>query len=147
MTLESKLPNKQPDVSDAEDDLHQALRHALTPPPLPVGFRTQLLARVQSEQLADLQRHRQQLDQEYQRERQRLQADYRRLRRDRLGLIVASAFAAGVCMSLLLPWIYSLVGSQDSVSVALVVAVMTLALGTGVCLERFGKPGLPGFGP
>ena len=147
MSHDSNLLHQEHALPDETGALHPALQRALTPPPLPVDFRARLMARVQSEQVADLQARRQQLRLDYELERQQLQADYRRLRRDHLGLIVASAFAAGVCMSLLLPWIYSLVGSQDSVSVALVVAVMTLALGTGVCLERFGKPGLPGFGP
>lgn len=74
-----------------------------------------------------------------------MQADYRHLRRDRLALIIASAFAAGVCMSLLLPGLYSLVGNESAVSVALVATVIALALGLSVWLQRFGKPELPGF--
>lgn len=146
MTHEPKLPNQEQPVLDEADALHRALQQALPAPHLPASFRTHLLARVQTEQLADLQARRRQLVLEHQRERQQLQADYRRQRRDRLAMIVASAFAAGVCASQLLPGLYALLGGETSVSVALVALVMVLALGAGIWLERFGKPGLPGLG-
>jgi hypothetical protein len=62
-----------------------------------------------------------------------------------LALVVASAFAAGVCVSLLLPWLYSLVDSAAYVSLPLVTLVIVLALGAGAWLERFGKTALPGL--
>lgn len=146
MTHEPALQALQQPLQDETDSLHRALRQALVPPHLPAGFRAQLLARVQTEQVADLQARRQQLDIDYQRERQQLQANYRRLRRDRLALIVAGAFSAGVCVSLLLPWLYAMLGAETSTSAGLVALVMTLALGAGLWLERSGRPGLPGFG-
>ncbi len=141
---------KQPIATDAAtlDDtalLERALQRALQPPALPAGFRTQLLARVQGEQLADLESRRQQLALDYEGQRQQLHADYLRLRRNQLALIVASAFAAGVCVSLLLPWFYSLVDSVAYVSLPLVTLVVVLALGAGAWLERFGKTDLPGL--
>lgn len=141
MTDDSSPPN--PTLATPCDAalLERALQQALPPPELPAGFRSQLLARVQSEPLADLQARRLELDREYERQRQQLRADYVSLRRDRLALIVASAFAAGVCMSLLLPWFYRLLGSESAVSVALAAAALALALGTSIWLERLGKPG------
>lgn len=146
MTHETTLPARQQPLPDETDVLHSALQQALPAPDLPASFRTRLLARVQSEQLADMAARRRQLDLDYQRERQQLQADYRQLRRDRLALIVAGAFSAGVCVSLLLPWLYALLGGETSVSAGLVALVMVLALGFAAWIERFGKPELPGLG-
>jgi hypothetical protein len=104
------------------------------------------MERVQGEQMAELESRRLLLAQEYERQRQQLRADYVNLRRDRLAMIVASTFAAGVCVSLLLPWLYSAVDSTDSLNLGLVALVIVLALGLSVWIERYGKPELSGFG-
>ncbi len=125
--------------------LERALQQALQPPALPDGFRARLTARLQSEQTAALAARRQQLAHEYEQQRQQLRADYVRLRRDRLAIIIASSFAAGVCVSLLLPWLYRLVGSTDSVSLTLAALASISALVAGIWLESFGRPKLPGL--
>jgi hypothetical protein len=145
MTDDLHLPNQTQAPTDAPDPLHRALRQALVPPTLASGFRSDLMAAIERDQLADLQPRRQALSLEYERLRQQLHADYIRLRRNQLALVVASAFAAGVCVSLLLPWLYSLVDSAAYVSLPLVTLVIVLALGAGAWLERFGKTALPGL--
>lgn len=146
MTDDSSPPNPtRPPTQDAAL-LERALQQALVPPELPAGFRSRLMARVQGEQMAALESRRLELAQEYERQRQQLRADYVSLRRDRLAMIVASAFAAGVCVSLLLPWLYGAVGSADSLNLGLVALVIVLASGVSVWVERYGRPELPGFG-
>ncbi|MEI8030608.1 MAG: hypothetical protein WCH35_12580 [Comamonadaceae bacterium] len=145
MTDELHLPGEAEASADASDPLHRALRQALVPPTLPGGFRSRLMIAIEHDQLADLQARRQALSLEYERQRQQLHADYLRLRRNQLALIVASAFAAGVCVSLLLPWLYSLVDSVAHVSLPLVTLVVVLALAAGAWLQRFGKTDLPGL--
>lgn len=145
MTDDSSPPNPTCPPTLNAALLEHALQQALPPPELPAGFRSRLMARVQGEQMAELESRRLELAQEYERQRQQLRADYVNLRRDRLAMIVASAFAAGVCVSLLLPWLYGLVGSENSVSLELTALVIMLALWAGAWVESFGTPKLPGL--
>lgn len=145
MTDDSNPPNPTCPPTLNAALLERALQQALPPPELPAGFRSRLMARVQGEQMAELESRRLELAQEYERQRQQLRADYVSLRRDRLAMIVASAFAAGVCVSVFLPWLYSAVGSADSLNLGLTALAIMLALWAGTWVESFGAPKLPGL--
>ncbi|MEI7536936.1 MAG: hypothetical protein WCJ76_06975 [Comamonadaceae bacterium] len=87
----------------------------------------------------DLEARRFYVEVEYQREIQRLQSGYVQLRRHSLAVVIASTFAAGVCASLLVPWLYDQMGSDLSLTMPFVAAVIGAAAGASVWIERFGR--------
>ena len=118
--------------------IDRALRQIIVPPSLPPGFRSKLMAIASTDGL-QLETRRFDLAVEHQREIQRLQSGYVQLRRHSLALVIASTFAAGVCASLLLPWLYKQAGSDLSLTMPLVAAVIGAAAGASSGLERFGR--------
>ena len=118
--------------------IDRALRQIIVPPSLPPGFRSKLMAIASNDGL-QLEARRFDLATEYQGEIQRLQSGYVQLRRHSLALVIASTFAAGVCASLLLPWLYKQAGSDLSLTMPLVAAVIGAAAGASIWIERFGR--------
>jgi hypothetical protein len=124
------------------DSLDRALRQIIVPPSVPPDFRSKVMAMIQSD-VSDLEARRSELQAQYQREVERLQSGYVQLRRDRLAAVIASTFAMGVCASLLGPWLYEQVGSDVSLTLPLVAAVIGMAAGASVWIERFGRVARP----
>ena len=118
--------------------IDRALRQIIVPPSLPPGFRSKLMA-IASNHGLQLETRRFDLAVEHQGEIQQLQSAYVQLRRHSLAVVIASTFAAGVCASLLLPWLYKQAGSDLSLTMPLVAAVIGAAAGASIWIERFGR--------
>jgi hypothetical protein len=119
--------------------LDLALRRILVPPSVPPGLASKVMAIALNDAL-DLEARRLQLEAEYQTESRRLQSGYVQLRRQSLAAVIASSFATGVCASLLVPRLYDQVGTDISLTLPLVAAVIGAAAGASVWIERFGRP-------
>ncbi len=122
----------------ADNALDRALDAALAPPPLPTGFRTQLMALVQSQSLHDLQTRRLALEEEHRRALQGLHAGHVQLKRNTLALVVVIAFTAGACANLVLPWLSLFTGVSSPVMVPLLAVVIGMGTGFRVWWERLG---------
>lgn len=128
--------------------LHGALQQALTAPPLPEGFRARVMTQVLNEQLQQVEARRLALELEHADAMQKLRRGHVLLQRDTLALITVSAFAAGTCASLAVPWLQEAFHLDSAVTVPLIALVIGLASGASAWVERFGKPGqLFGVGP
>ena len=128
--------------STGHDSLDRALRQIIPPPSVPPDFRSRMMAMIRND-VSDLQTRRCDLQAQHQREVERLQKSYVQLRRDSLAAVIASTFAMGVCASLLGPWLYDQVGSDVSLTMPLVAAVIGMAAGASVWIERFGRAARP----
>ena len=121
--------------------LDLALQHALRPPPLPAGFRSQLLSAVLQETVRDVESQKRALDLEYAQSLQRLHGGHVRLQRDTLALILVVAFAAGACANLALPWLQNLLDIDTAVTAPMLALVTGLGAGASVWWDRLARPG------
>ncbi len=128
--------------STGPDSLDRALRQVIAPPSVPTEFRSKVMAMIQND-VSDLETRRCDLQAQHQREAERLQSGYVQLRRNSLAAVIATTFAMGVCASLLGPWLYDQVGSDVSLTMPLVAAVIGMAAGASVWIERFGRAARP----
>ena len=128
--------------STGHDSLDRALRQIIPPPSVPPDFRSRMMAMIRND-VSDLQTRRCDLQAQHQRAVERLQSSYVQLRRDSLAAVISTAFAMGVCASLLGPWLYDQVGSDVSLTMPLVAAVIGMASGASVWIERFGRAARP----
>jgi hypothetical protein len=101
-----------------------------------------MMTMIQSD-VSDLETRRCELKAQHQREVERLQSNYVQLRRDSLAAVIATTFTMGICASLLGPWLYDQVGSDVSLAMPLVAAVIGMAAGASVWIERFGRAARP----
>jgi hypothetical protein len=138
MSNDFSMPVDASASSSDPGSIDRALRQIIVPPSLPPGFRSKLMAIASNDGL-QLETRRFDLAVEHQREIQRLQSGYVQLRRHSLAVVIASTFAAGVCASLLLPWLYRQAGSDLSLTMPLVAAVIGAAAGASIWIERFGR--------
>lgn len=138
MSNDFSMPVDASASSSDPGSIDRALRQIIVPPSLPPGFRSKLMAIASNDGL-QLETRRFDLAVEHQREIQRLQSGYVQLRRHSLAVVIASTFAAGVCASLLLPWLYKQAGSDLSLTMPLVAAVIGAAAGASIWIERFGR--------
>jgi hypothetical protein len=123
-----------------EDTLDRALASCIVAPDLPERFRSRVVAAVLTEELESLAVRREQLELEHARELEQLQRSHIALKRNTLTLVAATAFAAGSCIQLALPWLHSRF-ELDSVATAPLLALLIgLATGAKVWADRFGKP-------
>lgn len=120
--------------------LHSALQKTLAKPTLPEGFRARVLTQVLNEQVQQLEARRLALELEHARQMQQLRHGHVLLQRDTLALIAVSAFAAGTCASLAVPWLRESLGLDSALTVPLIALVIGLTTGASVWVERFGKP-------
>ena len=125
--------------------LHSALQKALAPPALPAGFRAKVLAGVMANQLAEMERRRAELELEHDRALAELRRGHVLLRRDTLALIAVSAFAAGSCAHLALPWLRDVAGLDPSYTVPLIALAIGAASGFSVWADRVGLRALLGM--
>jgi len=142
MSDDLTMPADAATHSTGHDSLDRALRQILAPPSVPPDFRSKMMAMIQNE-VADLQTRRCDLQAQHQREVERLQSSYVQLRCDSLAAVIASTFAMGICASLLGPWLYDQVGPDVSLTMPLVAAVIGMAAGASVWMERFGRAARP----
>jgi len=138
MSDDMSMPTDASTTSPDPDSLDRALRRSIVPPSVPPELRSMLMAIIRNDD-PDLEARRFYVEVEYQREIQRLQSGYVQLRRHSLAVVIASTFAAGVCASLLVPWLYDQMGSDLSLTMPFVAAVIGAAAGASVWIERFGR--------
>lgn len=142
MSDDLNMPADAATNSTVPDSLDRALRQIIAPPSVPSGFRSKVMAMIQDD-ISDLETRRCALQAQHQREVERLQSGYVQLRRDRLSAVIASTFAMGVCVSSVGPWLYDQVGPDVSLTMPLVAAVIGMAAGASVWIERFGRAARP----
>lgn len=119
------------DTTPAEQALDQALARALTPPPLPEGFRWKLMAAMQQQTLDDIAQRRAAMEAEHRRLQQDMQQGYVRVRRHTLVAGVAVAFASGAVATVALPWLQARTGLDAATLMPTLAALVggTTALG------------------
>jgi hypothetical protein len=127
------------------DPLDRALTTCLVAPALPAEFRARVMASVLAEQLQELTERRHQLEAEHAQELARLKRGHVLLKRDTLALVTASAFAAGACAQIAIPWLQLHLEFDSAMTAPLLALLIGMAAGASVWAERFGKPG-PLFG-
>ncbi len=120
--------------------LHSALQKTLAMPPVPGGFRTRVLEQVLGDQLQQVEARRLALELEHARAMQQLRRGHVVLQRDTLALITISAFAAGTCASLAVPWLRDAFGLDSALTIPMIALVIGMATGASVWIERLGKP-------
>lgn len=120
--------------------LHNALQKTVSKPALPEGFRARVLTEVLGDELQRVEARRLALELEHARAMQQLRRGHVLLQRDTLALITVSAFAAGTCASLAVPWLRDTFGLDSALTVPMIALVIGVTTGANVWVERFGKP-------
>jgi hypothetical protein len=134
---------RRPDSGPAaEQALDQALARSLPPPPLPEGFRWQLMVAMQQQAMDDLAARRAELEAEHRRLQQEMQEGYVRVRRDTLVLGVGLAFAAGAVATVALPWLQARTGLDAASLMPMLATLVGAATAVGVWWLRLRKPGV-----
>ena len=124
--------SERPD-SELTRALDVALARALTPPRVPVQFRTKLqaaLVRAAGSNISDM---RSRLEREQREQLAALEQNYVRLRRRTLGTMIGAAFAAGAAVAVALPWVTATLGPVAP----LLIASTGAAIGIGVGLTSW----------
>ena len=96
------------------------------------------MAAVQAQGLHDLEARRKVLEEEHQRARVKLRSGQVQMQRDTLAAVVVTAFAAGTCASLIVPWLSATTGVDSAISVPLLALVIGLVTSFRVWQERLG---------
>lgn len=104
-------------ATPAEHALDAALAHALRAPELPQGFRNRLQSTLAGGIEGNLPALRQRLERERQQQLDQLEADYVRVRRGTLGTLIGVAFAAGVAVTVALPWLQAHLGTDTPMAI------------------------------
>jgi len=92
--------------------LDRALARTLAPPPLPRDFRRRLDAAIARGAAEDHAALRRRIEGEYREGIATIDGDYVRLRQRTLGSLVGGAFAAGVAVMLVAPWLRAQFGTE-----------------------------------
>jgi uncharacterized membrane protein YraQ (UPF0718 family) len=123
-----------------DDALDRALSRALTPPGLPAGFRTRLLAALTRVSDSDLATRRGVLEREHRDHLRALHSDSIRLRWQTIGYLVGGAFAAGVAVAVGMPWIRATFGAESDLIMLLAWVGFGLLVGGISWVRRHGAP-------
>ncbi len=116
--------------------LDLALAKSLRAPALPTGFREQLRAavvRVAPDERAQL---RAALEREHAAQLAELKKGYVRLRQQTLGLLIGAGFAAGLLVTLALPWLKAHFGDNGVFALPVVGVAIGLALSLSAWWQR-----------
>lgn len=116
--------------------LDEALAKALVAPDLPAGFRIQLRAAVVRHASGDRAQLRAALQREHATQLAELQSGYVRLRQRTLGALIGSGFAAGLLVTLALPWIKANYGDNGVYALPVLGVAIGLALSLRAWWQR-----------
>jgi hypothetical protein len=119
-----------------EQTLDAALARMLTAPDLPADFREQLRAAVARHPSEDRAQLRAALEREHATQLAELQSGYVRLRQRTLGTLIGSGFAAGLLVTLALPWIKAHFGDNGVFALPAIGAAIGLALSLSAWWQR-----------
>jgi len=133
--------NKSPDP--AGDDplasaLDDALARALTAPRLPTGFRQQLRAAMARDAGPDRAQLRADAEREHAAQLADLRDGFVRLRQRTLGTLIGAAFAAGLLLNLVLPWIEAHYGANGVLALPAIGAAIGIGLSLRAWWQRSG---------
>ena len=128
-------PEPIPDAA-LERALDRALARCLAPPELPPDFRRQLRAAVARSASTDQVRLRAALELEHAQQLAELQSGYVRLRQRTLGGLIGGAFAAGLLITLALPWITAHFGPNAVFALPAIGAAVGLAMSLRTWWQR-----------
>jgi hypothetical protein len=128
-TRERAVATREDRTAREERLLDAALAANLPAPPLPVHFRSRLMASVRASALEDQAAMRQALASEAQRKLNELRAEFIEVRRRTLVAYIGLAFIAGVIMAIVLPSILQSFGSLGVYVVPAVAGMAGLAVG------------------
>jgi len=131
--------NTPPDpLHDArfEQAFDHALAKTLTAPGLPAGFREQLRAAVVRAVPEDRAQLRAALEREHAMQLAQLQDGYVRLRQRTLGTLIGAGFAAGLAVTLALPWLKAHFGDNGVFALPVIGVVIGLVLSLSVWWQR-----------
>jgi hypothetical protein len=123
-----------------DEALDQALARALAPPDVPAGFRARLLAALTRASDTDLATRRTMLEREHRELLQVLHGDSIRLRLRTVGYLVGGAFAAGVAVTIAMPWIRATFGPESDRVMLFMWAGFGLVVGGVSWVRRNGTP-------
>jgi hypothetical protein len=125
-------------MNEPEPDLDRALDVALgrilTPPAVPVQFRTRLRALTHKEEV-NITTLRRQLEQEQRQRLAEVEQRYVTLRRRTLGAMIGGAFAAGAGAAVALPWLTANLGPIAPKVIASTGATVGIGIGLWSWLE------------
>jgi hypothetical protein len=116
--------------------LDLALAKALTAPDLPTGFREQLRAALVRHAPGNRAQLRAALEREHAAQLAELKQGYVRLRQQTLGLLIGSGFAAGLLVTLALPWIKAHFGDNGVFALPAIGVAIGLALSLRAWWQR-----------
>ncbi|MDE2219666.1 MAG: hypothetical protein KGL25_01160 [Gammaproteobacteria bacterium] len=126
--------NTPPDPLDGA--LDRALAKTLTAPGLPAGFRAQLRAAIARHPQQDRAQLRAALEREHAAQLAELRSGYVRLRQRTLGILIGSGFAAGLLVTLALPWLKAHFGQDGVFALPAIGAIIGLALSLNAWWQR-----------
>lgn len=121
-------PDDPMDQEPLAGALDQALARSLQVPALPAGFRLRLQAAVARSATTDPAQRRAALEQEHRAQLARMRDGYVQLRRRTLGTLIGAAFAAGLLITLALPWITAHFGRNGVFALPAIGVAVGLAL-------------------
>lgn len=119
-----------------ERALDKALAQCLTPPVLPANFRRQLRAAIARSAITDHTRLRATIEREHAQQLAELLSGYLRLRQRTLGGLIGGAFAAGLLITIALPWITAHFGPNAVFALPAIGATVGLALSLRTWWQR-----------
>jgi hypothetical protein len=122
------LPPEPIPAEPLERALDRALARCLAPPALPADFRRQLRAAVARSASIDQAQLRAALEREHAQQLAELHSGYVRLRQRTLGGLIGGAFAAGLLITLALPWITAHFGPNAVFALPAIGAAVGLAM-------------------
>jgi hypothetical protein len=132
-------------MNTTRDPLHEALlgqaldlalAKTLRPPELPAGFRAQVRAAAMRQAPEDRAQLRAALEREHAAQLAELKQGYVRLHQQTLGLLIGSGFAAGLLVTLALPWLRAHFGDNGVFALPATGVVIGLALSLRTWWQR-----------
>jgi hypothetical protein len=118
------------------DWLDDALRTALPPPTLPVGFKSRVAAAIQRLDASSTQAARRSLADEHARQAAGLHSDYVKLQRGTLGQLIGAGFVTGIAVTMALPWLRARLGDWTPAAPAAVGVALAIVLGMQTWYRR-----------
>jgi hypothetical protein len=122
--------------SELERAIDAALARALMPPAPPIGLRARVQAALARGADAELWTVRARIEREQREQLAELERSYVRVRRRTLATLIGAAFASGIAVALLLPWLTLRFGSYTPLVLASGGAVAGLVLAAAILRER-----------
>jgi hypothetical protein len=119
-----------------EQALDLALTKTLAAPDLPTGFRARLRAAAVRHAAGDRAQLRAALEREHAAQLAELESGYVRLRQRTLGALIGSGFAAGLLVTLALPWIKAHFGENGVFALPAIGVAIGLALSLRTWWQR-----------